>query len=829
MMSLLSPRFQAAAACPLPSLSISPTLLPYSAAQAAAFSEHSPRSTPSSPIKHEPMFKTEDGVDDSVLDFPFPFCPSSPHADDALPAAQSAPSPSTSLSPPYSLASVSSSSSSVSSRSSSPCLAACSCCSLARRLSALVPALKKKTRHTASLVSLYQSTLASLQSTQQQLAKAQQQEHAVRDEAECLRVAVAGKDSHIAQLRATVSKLQVDKDERELRDRSVKELQREHDGLVRRCEKLRESLELMQRRKEEREKDEREQQQRKRAAASAAEEIDWQEEEQSPQQQQPIIIELPQHEQPQLAAASGSASSPLSGAVSGGEFDIGRTMALAEAAMNALREELKKRNAVVKKLMQERKEWRRRKAAEEATPGSVSASPSAPGLAVQEKDRKRMRKGSAGEVSMKQEELDDFAADVLQALTAGEKREGEEEGAGQQTVETETESAAQRSAVVMADVQLAVEAEQQPEKRKRGRPRIHPLKEKKAATSRDRAKQSAVQPSDAAPTQSQPSPASSVKPELAAVTEQQSAAHHPRLPRASSVATQQLEALLHSFTAELASSASIVTAASSPAAEKRRQAMDDVVGRMLALLCSCPCLSQSVPSLSSAAASLPVLLIPAVASTPAVFSIAAQCSRCSSPAAFSPLASCCDGSALRWDEMVSQLLTHVFSSELTEGQTPTQSAQPWLELLLTLESQLQQRWSQTAAHGDAAALPPSPLLSLACHLATYRLLSSSAASTSAPQAATALLLLAAQRGGDSTPARVLLHHRCFLSLPSLPFAELVASISPQLLTPSPPSQQSSSLHIKTVRLVLASMLASLPNAADAAAALPPFPRLPTLP
>ena len=221
------------------------------------FSHLSPSSFPSFPA-----YKTESTAtaDDDENGFSL-YQPSPHHLQPLSPASSS------SLSPPHSLSSSASVASTLSSSSSTPppCTTCSTCCAQARRLSLLVPTLKQKVIHTASLVSLYQSTKSQLaqlerrlQETESARAEVQRRhsdcearERRWTEETEMREVRLRAQDSHITQLKASYSKMIAEKEERGVRERSMRELQRELDTLTRKVDRLREVHERMEAQPEE--------------------------------------------------------------------------------------------------------------------------------------------------------------------------------------------------------------------------------------------------------------------------------------------------------------------------------------------------------------------------------------------------------------------------------------------------------------------------------------------------------------------------------------------------------------------------------------------------
>ena len=284
-----------------------------------------------------PSYKATDGDDDSFDTDSFTL--DAPTAHHFLPLS---PTSSSSLSPPHSLSSLSS----MSSVSPPPCTACSTCCAQARRLSLLVPALKRKVVHTAELVSLYQSTRAQLAEAERRLQDSERTGEEVRlchdgcdgrlrtlrEEAELRDVRLRAQESHIAQLKASYSKLLLEREERGSRERSVKELQRENDLLVQRCERLREQAERLKAEQRKEEED-------RRKARTAEERIEWLIE--SPSHgPNPIIIDVPHlspsHLFPPAPSTPSQPTATPSNATTGGtdegstEFDVSQTMALGD-------------------------------------------------------------------------------------------------------------------------------------------------------------------------------------------------------------------------------------------------------------------------------------------------------------------------------------------------------------------------------------------------------------------------------------------------------------------------------------------------------------------
>ena len=305
------------------------------------------------------------------------------------------------------------------------------------------------------------------------------------------------------------------------------------------------------------------------------------------------------------------------------DFDVSRTMALASAAMEALKAQLQKKSALVQQLCAEKREWvRQRKQLNlpaQKSPGDKSTA------AV------KRRKGSQGQVMEEAagEEMDDFAAEVEQALQSKaersgisdveERRDDEEVASKEKTDRTAGRESREvirvvRPEVVLATVVSAASGEVPAEavKRKRGRPRIHPIKVKAEGAKRGRPRK--AQPSEPLVTLAPPTPqAASIDspttlPFVPVVPEERADAppasspalkadvsprevrpwQSPPLPPPP-IQLQQLRVLVHAF-ASAASTEAI--APSPPASAQPTTAQEELVGRMRDLLCPCPCSSR---------------------------------------------------------------------------------------------------------------------------------------------------------------------------------------------------------------------------------------------
>ena len=764
------------------------------------------------------------------------------------------------------------------------------------RLSLLVPALRKKLVHTASLVSLYQSTRAHLTALEQRLQQSEREKdearrlletgegrvRQLREEAERREVRLRAQESHIQQLKATHAKLSAEKEDREGRERSIREVQREHDGLLRRCEQLKQSTAQLQVKREEEE--------RKVRAARAQkeqEEIEWVVD--ASDESIPIIIDLqpslptpapqsPPHPTPDPPAVAGTADADGSPAKE--VVDISATLQLVGEAMKKLKADLRAKNAVIRQLRTERKQYRQLHAEVEAgkTKGEDKEG--------QERDKGRIkrRRLSKGQVMVETtaEELEHFAADVLRAMEGGKAAEVKNEEEQQSGVDAckeekkEEEVSSSRDdviAVVTADLVVATPVTSanvpvsdapavlaQPVKRKRGRPRIHPLKEKKVAgVKRERKPRktssklpsqsaqlsSATPPPSASPSVPTPHAASIPSPPAtssAPAQNQSSAEGEAQRPRRSfphrplPPLLQHFTTLLHAFCSTLGSSPS---AQSSPPSAADAEKARELTTRMTLLLCPCPC-SSTPPSslLRPAATTAPLALLAPRASLaslafphPLTASAAnVQCSWCSSssptPLPSTSPRSCCYDDLLHWNDVID-----VVTSLLVQPQSTSSLTHSVCELLIALDDQLTSKWKEqlSAANPLESSSSSSSLSVQFCSQSCVALLSSPSPSSSSPSFPLLVTVLQlASRCGQLSIVRALLVHSMTSSQPSLPWLERVASLCPTAFAVSS-APLSPTHHIKALRLITASCLLTLTPACTqpSSSSLPP-PAYPTL-
>ena len=766
------------------------------------------------------------------------------------------PTSSSSLSPPHSLSSSASvaSASSASSSTPPPCSACSSCCPQARRLALLVPALKQKVIHTASLMSLYQSTKAQVtqlesrlrasETAREEVGRAHSQctsrEGSWKEEVEMREVRLRAQDSHISQLKASYSKVLAEKEERGGRERSIKELQREVDQLLRKTERLREGHERM----EAQQRKDREEEAVRRSTV-ADESIDWLTDDSPPHAPTPIIIELspaspsssslplpPSPERLSLPADSKPSSAAVGGSSS--DFDVSRTMALATAAMNSLKAQLQQKTAVIQQLRAEKREWTRQQ--------KKAGLP-----AVTSKDEKsisptKRRKGSRGQVMSETplDEFDDIAAEVERALQGHEEERGvkgtkeeQREEAGDETVKRD-ESPRDVIQVVRSEVVLAklvteptVSAPAEVVKRKRGRPRIHPIKEKKEGAKRGRPRK--TQPSGATPPTEPPTSSPSTLPPLPRlsspplVVEEAPTDSPPSpptklanvpvktvdgmrsLPHAPPAhLLQQLPVLLHAFSSAAPQASTSVPVSTSVELSGVRGGL---VGRLCDLLCPCPCSSQPLlvaPRWSSS------LLAPAASLPPLIPSpLVDKCRWCSPHAPPSSLSSSLCGSRelLHWNDFIDSLLRYCTSSR-AEGASSPQSC---IDLLLALSAQMTSRWHELQP-GSSQHISGSSLLDQFFSRAVALLLSSPLPTTSVtPSPVLFIVLHLVSRCEQSIPhIRSVLMHSVTSSQLSLPLFERVAALCPSAFAVAPSIPLSPTHHIKALRLITASLLRRLP-------------------
>ena len=729
------------------------------------------------------------------------------------------PNSAASLSPPSHASSASSVASSISSSSSPPPLcAACSCCSTARRLSALVAGLKQKTAHTQSLVTLFQQTQQRLEATEQQLEQltarysslaalhqqAEAREAARSQEEERRQVRLQAHESHIVQLKAALSKAQSERDERTEREKSIKALQREKETLIKQTNTMRAQLAAAGHTTAKQRTDATVQEQAQTAATGArddavvvVEDVEWLPDT-TAATTPPAAVTSARTDSHATAPAAASPVAAVSSESDTAMFDVSRTMALAEAAISALKSEVRKRNDVIKQMRAEQREYRR--AMKEA---GVALPPRTAQLADtrkrRRKDSKPERAAEAQGEEMQAEELDAFAADVMDALT-----QADEEGARGQRVTRE----GMGGSVLTADGQeVAEEARAEGQKaevveqpvvvkRKRGRPRIHPIKEKTTVAVRRGSRRRTVKAEATSEcSTSEPQPSSTLTSDIPSATIPLSpstastvAARQPPpivpkarpLPhQASAVFLQQASALLRS----------LLHAATSDEAE--------LVSRCLAMVCDCPCSSNALPLLPSPLpASMPLpFAVPAL--SPA-FSSVAVCRRCtSSDADGTALSVCCrSDSVLHWDD-VSAVALRLCSAD---SGAPLER---WTAVVRRLDEALASRHKQLASDDEAA---PASLLQLLSYQATAALLAASTAPHSAPSPYAALfpLLLHITRSTThSAYVALVILSLCCSSQPTLSLLESVAQLHPQLLTHSPAQR---TFHIKTMRLITAAHL-----------------------
>ena len=726
-----------------------------------------------------------------------------------------------SLSPP-SLASSASSVASVSSASPPPC-SNCSCCSAARRLSTLVAGLKQKTAHTQSLVAVYQQTQQRLQHADQQLEQLNVRYHALsaahqqcevrdrrrREEDERRQVRLQAHESHIVQLKAALGKLQHEKDERTEKERSIKALQREKDGLTKQTAAMRAQVAAWQTAAAKHEPTH-------PAAAqtsAAADDVEWLPDTTKPQSV--LITDTPLEQRP--TAATAAVSSESEAAV----FDVSRTMALAEAAITALKGEVRKRNDIIRQMRLDQRDFRKALKDAGITPQPTRASQAAATRKRRRRDSKpdREKEGHGGE--MKPEELDAFAADVMNAMT---ETAGDDGGVGERVVRN-----GMGGCLLTVDGQEVVEEQRQEEHKeksedattpvmakKRGRPRIHPIKEKPTPVRRGSRKvktevanggSDQPQPSSAVALHTPASPVAA-SPVTASTVVATISAHVTRPPRPfphkpSAVVLQQATALL----------TSLLSASATDEA--------DLLDRCLAMVCECPCSSHDLPPLSS--------LLPPSAPLPfaaPVLSLTVSsvdsCKRClSSGVDTVSTVSCNSDDVLHWDELS-------FVALRLSGTDSTASVERWVAVLQRLDETLAGRHRQRTSEIDDAS--PS-FLELMSYRATSVLLPSSQPLSQAELALsltlTLLLHITRHTNNSAYVSCLLLSSFCSPQL-SLSLLEHVAALHPQLLTHSPAQR---TFHIKTVRLIAAVHLSqptSQPSASTTALSSLPTSLYPSL-
>ena len=892
-MATLSPFTQPVPVHPHPPVELSPQLT--GASEPTIYSLHYTYPSPLSPL-----YKADDDADGSErldADSFTLYAPTSQHHLVPL-----SPTSASSLSPIHSL-SCGSSVSSLSSPSPPPCSTCPSCCGQVQRLSLLVPALRKKAVHTASLVSLYQATRAHLTAVEQQLVESKKERdearrlveagesrgRQLREEAERREVRLRAQESHITQLKASHAKLSSEKVERDTREQSAKEAQRELDALQRRGDKLRDSIAQLQLKREEEE--------RKLKAVRAQkeqDEVEWLVD--APSEATPIIIDLPSAALPTPSlhhpaapdpqpAAVGGANAEIAESASGAEVvDISTTLRLVGEAMKKLRADLRAKSTVIRQLRAEKKQWRK-------THGDADAN-RAKGeeMDVREKvvmKRRKLSRGQVMEAGATVDDIESFAAEVMRAMEAKEPQERMEDdhkGAVEQCNEEKQEEVAPSSSrdvirVVRADLVMATAVTgcassasdttavlAQPVKRKRGRPRIHPIKLKTAGGPQRRGRprknlpKPPSQPSepaatllptplpsptlpqhilpDASPPTAGPTPAVDESSAFdAAPRPGQSLPHRPL-----QTPLEQLTTLLHVACSALAPLPS--TQCSTPAATDAGQVLD-VVSRCGPLLRPCPCSCSAAPrssptqppaTTSAAPLALPLasLAFLAFPHPRTVSTVDEKCSCCSSPAA--PLLTTNSPHShseelVHWDDAIDVII-----SLLTAPQSKRELHHAVCDLLIGLDQQLTSRWkaqSTTASQSESCGCSSSLLIHF-CRRACTALLSSPCPSSSSPHFSLLLtvLRLAGRCEQMTSIVRALLVHSVTSSQPSLPLLERAATLCPAAFAVSP-SPTSPTHHVKALRLITASCLLSLSPAStqlstSSTTASPSFPSLTSL-
>ena len=757
---------------PLPLVGLSPNLTPYSPPTQPCNFLAPPRSfsLPPHVLSKEDVEQEHDEASDlfDADSASFSLYHSTGHDDE--PTALS-PISAASLSPP-SLASSASSVASVSSASPPPC-SNCSCCSTARRLSALVAGLKQKTAHTQSLVAVYQQTQQRLQYTDQQLeqlnaryatlaATHQQCElrhKRRREEDERRQVRLQAHESHIVQLKATLSKLQHEKDERVEREKSIKALQRERDALTKQTSAMRAQLAAMHAPVVKQQPTQPPVAAVSSSGCVAADDVEWLPDTTSSHPVVPTVM------QPQQRPTAASASDEDEIAM----FDVSRTMALAEAAITALKGEVRKRNDIIRQMRVEQRDYRKAlKDAGITLPAHTRSNQGAGTRKRRRRDSKPDREKELVTDEMKPEELDAFAADVMSAMAAADEGGGVGERVTRQGM---------GGSLLTADGHEVAEEEQKdkvdevekPVVRKRGRPRIHPIKDKTALVRRaSRPRRVKVESAHESSETPQPS----------------SAAVH----KASIIALQQATTLLSSLLF-----ASAIDEA-------------DLVQRCLAMVCECLCSSHTLPSLASLLPpSAPVPFVVTV--LPPAFSSVESCHRClpkSVAGATACSVSCSTDAVLHWDE-----LSAVALRLLTGGATTI--VERWMAVIQRLDEALLGR-RQTQRPSDTTNAAVS-LLELVSYQATITLLSQSPLSTADQHTSLTISLLLHVTRLTKQPAYVfclLLSSYCSPQ-PSLSLLENVAQFHPQLLTHSAAQR---TFHIKTMRLIAAAHLSTAASASN---------------
>ena len=744
------------------------------------------------------------------------------------------PTSQSSLSPPHSLSSVSSVSS-LSSASPPPCSVCSTCCARARRLSLLVPTLKQKIVHTASLVSLYQSTRSQLQERERRLVQSEAEreevrrahaecggrERRLREESDRREVRLRAQESHIQQLKASYSKVLAEKDEREGRERSLRELQRDHDGLVRRCEKLREAAAALQQRMEQREEEQR------TRAVGQTEAIDWLVD---TDDVAPIIIDAPPPQPPSSASLSPSAVQGDAVASAGtAELDVSRTMAIAEQAINALKAQLKKKTAVIAALRAEQKTRRARQVRAKADGTDASQ--------AKARESPKRRKGSAGQIvhGMPIELLDDFAVSVEDLLMAGEgeeprtaerpasekpcKDEQKEAPGSRDVIRVVREELVMATAVDDAAGQLTQPVEVV--RKKRGRPRIHPIKEKKAGAPRGRPRKNPRPPTEAPPPLLPPLPRiplpTRIEPVVSDLLPVPSVADKPTetagevdsvvqskvaprdVPHHCLVSiVQQIDAVLTALATPSLASPTGPVSSSSTVGEPQVEVTTDAVCRITSLVRLCPCSSPATPTTSSSSLAPVAFPRPTAPLLPAV----ANCEWCSASSLSEESGR--SHELLQWGDLADHLVTRF--SESGDDSPPRLSHRVCVDLLDALDAELTTRW-QPHAGPTASPATSSCFLQLFCHRACEALFDAvSSAPTPSLSALEAVVLAVAKRNQDTPVVRALLLQSLFSSRPSLPFLERVAALHPAAFAVSPSTPVIPMHHIKAVRLITASLL-----------------------
>ena len=820
---------------PAPMVGLSPNITPYSLSTQPYFPSSPHSFAVPSPVLNK---DSDDHVEAGDVFYSDSASFSLYHSAEQDEGAALSPISAASLSPP-SFASSPSSVASVSSASPPPC-SNCACCSTARRLTSLVAGLKQKTAHTQSLVAVYQQTQQRLQYSEQQFEQLTSRYTALvsthqqcesrdklrREDDDRRQVRLQAQDSHIVQLKAALRKLQHEKDERTEKEKSIKALQREKETLTKQTNAMRAQVAAMhatptthttpttlsthtsQQPTQASDND-----------SAAADSVEWLPD--TTLAPPLVVTELP-------PALSATATPPaVAEAASKGEsamFDVSRTMALAEAAITALKGEVRRRNDIIRQMRVEQREYR--KALKEAgiTLNPIRSSATSATRKRRRRDSKPDREKEASGEEMKPEELDAFAADVMNAMTAADGDRGAaeritREGMGGAVLTADGQEVAEEKREGEQKEKLE-EAEKPVVVKKRGRPRIHPIKEKTTPARRgSRQRKVKVEPTSESGTIPQPSFAAAPALPVASVTS--SAIAPPVLTPPSPTAVAPLSRhFRHKASAVVLQQTSAVLSSLlfAPAADEA-----DLVDRCLALVCECPCLSHTLPALSSLLPpSTPVpFVIPVL---PQPFSPVESRHHCLS-AGNTALAPCCslNDDVLHWDEL-SSIALRLLDSDLNAP------VQRWVTVLQRLDEALLRRHEQRPSNNTTAS--PS-LLELVCYHATVLLLSHPPfSSTDLPVSLTSSLLLHIARHTKQPGyvSCVLLSAYCSSQLP-LSLLEDVAKSYSELLTHSPAQR---TFHIKTMRLIAATNISQLPvqtstsTSAPAPASLSTYPALVSL-